>query len=34
MNLNSKPAASRQNMKKLPESEFFSFIAGVVGTSD
>jgi hypothetical protein len=26
--------ASQQNMKKLPLSKMFSFIAGVVGTGD
>ncbi len=30
MSVNSNPAASQQNMKKLPISKIFSFISGVV----
>ena len=34
MMVNINPAASQQNKKKLPVSNYFSFIAGVVETSD
>jgi hypothetical protein len=34
MSVNSKPAASKLNKKKLSVSKIFSFIAGVVDTGD
>ncbi len=34
MNVNNYPEASQLSMKKLPDSEFFSFISGVVDTGD
>ncbi len=34
MNVNSNPAPSHQNMKNFLDSEFFSFIAGVIDTGN
>jgi hypothetical protein len=34
MNVNSYPETSQLNIKKLPDSEFFSVISGVVDTGD
>jgi hypothetical protein len=34
MSVNRNPTSSQKNIKKLPVSKYFSFIAGVVDTGD